>query len=287
MDKKTRLLWVLVAMCLVFFSPLRAQGHAKLNYTGSSTIGDLLLPEAAEAFAAKTGLRFDFIRSPGSGIGLEELLEGKALLAGVSRNLTHQETSSGLYYQIIGYDVMSIFVHESNPVESITFKQIGDIFIGRIKNWSELGWEDAPIVCITETLGGKRATMIAFRDLAMNGLPYTEDRVEVDKPIDQVARLRETKYGISVISRGAAGSGVKRLHIEGNYPTQANITSGQYLLSRPLLMVTKGPPEGEVREFIRFLLTQEGQELVAKKFAPIMDLSVSSNSKLGESGESE
>lgn len=239
---------------------------ADISYTGSSTIGEKIIPEAAEAFTKKTGIKFGSIESPGSGKGIAAVLDGRAELAGVSRPLDIIEKRQKLYYQIIGYDAIGVYVNKSNPVTNLTREQLKGIFTGEIKKWMEVGGKDAPITCITETLEDKRATMAEFKELAMDGAAYREDRVETGKPADQVAMLAREENGIASVSVAFAREEIKAVSIDNILPDPRHVRSGAYLISRPLLLVTKGLPKGEVKEFIDFMLSSEGQRIVAKNF---------------------
>lgn len=251
----------------IFVLPQLAQ--AEVSYTGSSTIGENIIPEAAEAFTKKTGIKFGSIENPGSGKGVAAVIDGRAQLAGASRPLTAKEKREKLYYQIIGYDAIGVYVHRDNPVKDLTKKQIKGIFTGKIKNWMEVGGNDAPIVCITETWGEKRATMIEFQKLAMDGAAYREDRVEVDKPRDQAAALAREENGIIGVSIAFDRPEIKAVSIDNIAPEPRNVRSGAYLISRPLLLVTKGLPKGDVKKFLDFMLSPEGQRIVAKNFVPV------------------
>jgi len=62
---------------------------------------------------------------------------------------------------------------------------------------------------------------------------------------------------------------VKAIAVDGTEPTEKNVQSGAYLISRPLLLVTKGVAKGEAKDFISFMLSSEGQAIVAKNFVPV------------------
>lgn len=261
--RKLLLLLAVWAVILPFIA------KAEVSYTGSSTIGEEIIPEAAKAFTRKTGIKFGSIENPGSGKGIQALLEGKTQLAGVSRSLTASEKAEKLNYQIIGYDAIAVFVHKNNPVKNVSKEQIKDIFTGKIKNWKQVGGKDAPIVCITEIWGQNRATMIEFQRLAMDGAEYTRDRKEVDKPIEQVAALIEEENGICNVTLAFKRPEVKALSVENVEPGINNVRSGSYLFSRPLILLTKGLPKGDVKKFIDFILSSEGQKIVEKHFVTV------------------
>jgi phosphate transport system substrate-binding protein len=197
------------------------------------------------------------------------VLSGKAQLAGVTRSLRLAEKQRPFYYRIIGYDAVHIFVHPDNPVSSLTKQQLKAIYTGRLTNWYEVGGPDASVVCITQIWGEKRAQMIEFQEDVMDRVPYRNDRKEVDRQSDQVAALLVEPYRITAVSSASARSGIKAVAIEGFLPEPDHVRSGAYLLSRPLLLVSQAPPTSEVKQFIDFMVTPQGQEIVARTFVPI------------------
>ena len=242
---------------------------AEVSYVGSSTIGDNIMPAAVEAFTRKTGIKFGSIATQGSGKGFELVVGGAAPLAGMSRGLSFVEKQQRIYYQTIGYDAVVVYVHGSNPVTHLSKVQLKGIFTGRIRNWKEVGGKDLPLVIITQIWGGQRAQMVEFRDQILQGAAYREDRVEVDRQSDQVAALLSDPGGITAVSLAVARTGITALAIEAFPPDARSVRSGAYLLSRPLLLVTPEHPDPDVRRFLEFMLSPEGQAIVARKFLPV------------------
>ena len=246
-----------------------ATAASELSYVGSSTIGDSIIPPAAEAFARKTGVKIGSIATQGSGQGLELVVRGAAPLAGVGRGLTFVEKQQRIYYQTIGYDAVAVYVHGTNPVTSLSKAALKDIYTGRIRNWKEVGGKDAPLVVITQIWGQKRAQMVEFRDQIMEGAAYREDRSEVDRQADQGAALLSEPRGITAVSLSVARPGIRAVAIEGFPPDPRSVRSGAYILSRPLLLVTPARPDPDARRFVEFMLGSEGQAIVALKFVPV------------------
>lgn len=272
-----RLRICLLATILVMLFTLPALAAGELRYSGSSTIGTgVLQAGAAQEFTAKTGIKFAAIEQPGSGKGIQALIEGKTPLAGASRPLKPEEKKEKLIGTIIGYDAIAVFVHKSNPVQSLTKEQLKGIFSGQIKNWKEVGGPDVPIAPNTEILTGKRATVEMFQEMVLDGAAYGKGFKEIDLPRDQIVDLAANPGGICSVSLGllAAVPGdvkgkVTPIAINSVEPTEKNVQSGAYLISRPLLLVTKGLPKGEVKEFLSFMLSAEGQAIVARNFVPV------------------
>lgn len=109
----------------------------------------------------------------------------------------------------------------------------------------------------------------------MDGANYGEFR-QVGLPRDQLLQLAKDANGICAVSLGLLASlpadvrkNIKVVSVNGIEPTERNVRSGDYAISRPLLLVTKGIPKGEQKEFIRFLLSPEGQEIISRNFIPV------------------
>ena len=107
------------ALALVL-SMLCGSAAAQIIYVASATIGENIIPEAAKAFTAKTGIALSRIETQGPDIGLEMVLRGEAQIAGITHSLTPEENRQHIYYRIIGYDAVGVYVHQANPVTSLT-----------------------------------------------------------------------------------------------------------------------------------------------------------------------
>ena len=272
-----RRLFFVMLIAMMLSLPQVVFSDDEISYSGSSTIGmSILEAGAVKAFEQKTGLKFKSIEQPGSGKGIKALLEGKVTVAGASRKLEAEEKKQNLIGTAIGYDAIAVFVNKKNPVNNLTKEQIKGIFTGKIKNWKEVGGKDAPIRVNTEIAGEKRATMLAFQEMAMDKAPYGTGFKEIDFPRDQIVEVAKDENGICSVSFGllAAVSAdlrnkVKAFNVGGIDPSDKNIQSGAYPISRPLLLVTNGLPKGNVKKFIDFMLSKEGQDIVNKNFVPV------------------
>jgi len=272
-----RRLFFVMLIAMMLSLPQVVFGDDEISYSGSSTIGmSILEAGAVKAFEQKTGLKFKSIEQPGSGKGIKALLEGKVTVAGVSRKLESEEKKQNLIGTVIGYDAIAVFVNKKNPVNNLTKEQIKGIFTGKIKNWKEVGGKDAPIRVNTEIAGEMRATRLAFQEMAMDKAPYGTGFKEIDFPRDQIVEVAKDENGICSVSFGllAAVSAdlrdkAKALNVGGIDPSDKNIQSGAYPISRPLLLVTNGLPKGNVKKFIDFMLSKEGQDIVNKNFVPV------------------
>lgn len=252
---------------------------ADITYSGSSTIGTgILSAGASAAFEKKTGKKLSSIEIPGSGKGIKALIEDKVMVAGASRPLKPEEKKEKLSSTTIGYDAVTVFVHKNNPVKNLNKDQLKGIFTGKIKNWKEVGGKDAPIVPNTEILDGKRATIEMFQEHVLDGAAHAKFK-QIDLPRDQIVEVAKDENGVCTVSLGLYATlpadikgKVRPISVNNTPPDDKNVRSGAYLISRPLNLVSKGVAKGEVKEFINFMLSPEGQAIVAKNFVPVRKL---------------
>ncbi|MCM2335064.1 MAG: phosphate ABC transporter substrate-binding protein [Anaeromyxobacteraceae bacterium] len=275
MNARSRIAALVAAALALPAVPLAADG---LRYSGSSTIGQSILEAAGakKAFEARSGITFASFEVPGSGKGIEALIAGKVNVAGASRPLKPAEKAAGVLGTVIGYDAVAVFVHKDNPVKDLSKEQLKAIFTGKIRNWKEVGGKDAPIAVNTEIQGAKRATMEMFNELVMDKAPYAAGFKEIDLPRDQIVEVARNPNGIGTPSLGLLAAvpadvraSVKAILVDGIGPTPEDIQSGAYLISRPLNLATMGPPKGDAKALVDFLLSPAGQAFVAKDFVPV------------------
>lgn len=240
---------------------------SQLTYEGSSTIGENIMPEAAEAFRSSTGIAIARIANSGSGAGFKALMDGKTAVAGISRDLKPVERERKPYYQIIGYDGIAVIVHDSNPVRALSRQQVKGIFTGTIKNWKEVGGPEASIAVITEIKSGGRATIAEFKEIALDGAEYGPG-TEIDKPADCARAVLSDPNSITHAALAFVVPGTHVVTYDGADPTPNNISSGAYALSRPLLLLSRTAPTGDAKKFFEFLLSPPGQQIVGKRFVP-------------------
>ncbi|MCM2276935.1 MAG: phosphate ABC transporter substrate-binding protein [Oligoflexia bacterium] len=243
-----------------------ASAVAGLTYEGSSTIADNIMPEMTKAFEAKAKIKFDKVGTLGSGKGFKAATDGTASIGGMSRGLNNEEKKKKPYYQVIGHDAIAVFVHSTNALGDLSKEQIKGIFTGKIKNWKEVGGKDAKINVVTEVVTGDRATLKEFKEMALDGEAYKPTK-QVDTAQDCVKAVAADPNAITNASFSFKDlDGVKIISVNKVEANAANIRSGNFPFSRPLLLLTKDMPTGDVKQFFDFVLSTDGQAIVAKKF---------------------
>lgn len=215
-----------------------------------------------ESFMAKypdVSVTAEFV---GSGAGVEAVVNGTADIGNASRNLTEEEKEKGVAENIVAIDGIAVVVDPANTVEDLSKQQLMDIYLGKVKNWSEVGGNNAPIVVVGREAGS--GTRSAFEELL--GI---EDQAAYSNELDStgavMAKVASTPGAIGYVSLDVVDDSVKALKLDGAEPTEENIKAGSYFLSRPFVMATKGSIEEQndvVKALFDYLQSDEGKELV-------------------------
>lgn len=246
--------------------PPPASAEEVLRYAGATTLQRSLMPEAARTFQADTGIRIQ-IEGGNTNPGIRALLAGEVDMAGAGRHLTAEEKSRGLVEHFIGWDVLAIVVQRTCPVEDLTLEQLRGIFSGEIRNWKDVGGRNEPIVVVTSPRGSGMRN--AVQEMILKEKAYTASEVVsgvVSQADQQVSIFQSaiTAVSLSMIDNAR----VKMLTVDGVAPTAANVAAGRYPLAKPLALVTRGQPKGQLQRFIAFATGPRGQTILAKQFVP-------------------
>jgi phosphate transport system substrate-binding protein len=246
----------------------RKSGARTFSYEGATTIGMNILPEAAALFRARTGVSFSRIGGAGADAGFKAAVEGRATFGGVARELTNEEKTRVGGYEVIGFDVLGVFVNAENPVEDLTRTNLKEIFTGRVTGWKEFEGPNRTIAVYSERLSGGRATLRAFRDMVLGSDQYGPVK-EREDATDCVREVAADKGGITASSMSFAIPGVRALSVDGSAPTSGAVRRGAYPLRRPLILVTRDAPAGDIKGFLAFMLAPEAQAIIGRRFVPV------------------
>lgn len=208
------------------------------------------------------------VHGGGSTAGIRAAYEGAAEIGSSSRDLKPEEKDLGLKEFKIAGDGIAVVVHPENAVEDLTVEQVRKIFSGEITNWKEVGGSDAKIGVVSREEGS--GTRGSFEDMVMKYEVAGEEReaeLTPDAAIqNSTGAVRATVAGdpnaIGYMSLGYVDESVKAVKIDGVEPTVDNILAGKYEIARPFLYLTKGEPEGVVKAYIDWVLSEEGQAII-------------------------
>ena len=200
----------------------------------------------------------------GSGAGIEAVTNGTADIGNSSRSLKDEEKAAGVVETVVAIDGIAVCVDPANEVADLTKEQLTNIYNGTITNWKEVGGADEPIIVIGREAGS--GTRGAFEELVdlKDACKYAN---ELDSTGAVIAKVASTPGAIGYASLDALDDSVKALSLEGVEATAENIKAGNYFLSRPFVMATKGEISEQndlVQAWFDFVLGDEGQQVASE-----------------------
>ena len=230
-----------------------------LSISGSTSVGPL-----AEKLAAKYEEKSDIkieINQIGSSAGITNAINGVSEIGMSSRDLKEEETAS-LTEDIIAYDGIVIVTHPTNKVKNLTMEQVKQIFTGEVTNWKELGGDDMEIVVVSrEDSYGSRDAFQEIVDYSSGELVRSAIVASGNGNIKTTVAMN--KHAVGFISFEYIDESISTVDINGVEATAENVLQDKYSLSRPFLFVHKEENlSQEGQQFIDFILSSEGQEIV-------------------------
>ena len=234
-----------------------------ISMVGSTSM-EKLANALSEAFMEKypdVTVTAEFV---GSGAGVEAVTNGTADIGNSSRSLKDEEKAAGVVENVVAIDGIAVCVDPANEVANLTKEQLTNIYNGTVTNWKEVGGVDEPIIVIGREAGS--GTRGAFEELVdlKDACKYAN---ELDSTGAVIAKVASTPGAIGYASLDALDDSVKALSLEGVEATAENIKAGNYFLSRPFVMATKGEISEQndlVQAWFDFVLGDEGQQIASE-----------------------
>lgn len=267
--KKIKIAAILLVVMTVGFSFTTLN---KVTVKGSDTMV-ILSQKWAEVYMKKNPGASIQVTGGGSGVGLAALINGSTDIANSSRPIKSSEVEKlKARYNTLGVEIpcakdgLSVYLNKANPVASLTIKQIGQIFSGKITNWKEVGGPDASI-----KLYGRESSSGTFGFFKDNVVKtdFSPSCQTLPGTAAIVNAVKKDKYSIGY-GGAAYAEGVKDCAVKKDdkspavLPTAATIKNHTYPITRYLYMYLKSKPTGEIKAFVDWILSSEGQRLVVE-----------------------
>ena len=244
------------------------QQNTSLLWGGCGITKKAFMAELAKAYERKTGIKVN-LQGGGATKGIRNAMKGQIDIGGACRPIIEGHPQERNAYQVpVAWDALVVIVHPKNPVDSITVKELQDIYLGKVKNWKQLGGWDKPIELYIRRgkISGVGRTLreLVFANFDQT-FPGAKHIVKSSGPLEKGIQQNMLGIGTTGIS-SAKRRKVKILQLNGKSPSYENIKSGSYVLYRPLYLVTKGKGSSDkkVKDFITFALSREGREVIKK-----------------------
>jgi phosphate transport system substrate-binding protein len=231
-----------------------------LVLTGSTSMSDVTIALAEEFMAMHPDVTVS-VGGNGSGEGPTAVNDGTANIGMLSRNLKDSENPDAYDKYIIGYDGIAVIVNPESQVTDLTLEQITKIFLGEITNWKDVGGTDAPIQVVgREAASGTRG---AFEELVgiEDNAAYMEEQNSTGNVKQSVA---SNPNAIGYVSISAVDETVSAVIIDGVVLSEATVKSGEYVLQRPFVMITKiNSTDSLAKAFMDFVYSDAGMKIIA------------------------
>ncbi len=256
-------------------------GSRVIQNKGSDT-----LVNVAQAWSENYTATVVAVTGGGSGTGISAMIDGNVDIANASRAMKPKEIEAAKangvtpVKHVVGFDALAIYVHLDNPIETITLDQLKRIYGegGDILKWSDFGvkMEGKADEIIRISRQNNSGTYAYFKKsvLGKEG-EYKLGSLDMHGSKDVVESVMEIPGSIGYSGLAYATDHVKLVpvvNLDGNavIPTVATAVDGSYPIARPLLMYTAGEPEGAIKDYLDWILSAEGQKIIADKgYAPV------------------
>ena len=246
---------------------------ANITIKGSDTMV-LLGQRWAEQYMAKVPGTAIQVTGGGSGTGISALINGTTDICQASRSMSEAEKNSlRERYKTPGEEIpvardgLSVYVNAANSVKTLNMEQLRLIFTGKVTNWKEVGGKDAKIILYSRE--NSSGTYVFFKEHVLKNANYAQRAQSMPGTAAVVNAVSKEKNGIGY-GGAAYAKGIKVVPIKKDdssaaiTPDLAHVQDGSYPLSRPLFFYTRNQPAGEIKTFIDWVLSKEGQDIVTK-----------------------
>lgn len=244
----------------------------RITVKGSDTM--LVLNQRwAEAYAEVNPSVSVAVTGGGSGIGIQALIDGVADICASSRPMRQSEVDRArsrgvLVHEIpVAIDGLAMVVNASNPVPSLTLDQVQRIYTGEITHWRQVGGPNLPIIAYSRD--SHSGTYDFFQQHVLRHRHWGKGVRFVSSTVEGAREVARTSGGIAYggVAYFKDNPRLKILPIaprEGAPPIppdEQHVRSRRYPIWRYLYFYTSGKPRGAVADFIRWVLSPEGQRI--------------------------
>ncbi len=248
--------------------------HDYISIKGSDTMVHLTSAWAENYMSNHSGSQIS-VTGGGSGTGIAALLNGTTDICAASRKIREKEVELGGQKGIkieefaVAMDGIALIVNPANPVGALSLAQIRGIFTGAYKNWQEVGGSDTPIIVLSRE--SSSGTFVFFQEHVLDRADYTANARLLPGTSALVQAVSADAGAIAYVGMGFiadAGQAIKVVNVgktesdEAVDPTEQTVRAGEYPIARPLYLYVNGAPQGLVKDFIDFCLSDDGQRIV-------------------------
>jgi phosphate transport system substrate-binding protein len=285
--------WMLIVALLApgILLPTSVTARSEIQNKGSDTLVNVA-QAWAEAYQQVNPDVAVAVSGGGSGTGIAALINGTVDIANASRQMKDKEIKMAeerghhAVEHIVGYDALAVFLNSANPIDELTFEQLSDIFGrgGKATKWTDLGIEvpgckDQQIVVVSRQ--NNSGTYAYFKETVLGKKgKFRQGTLDMHGSKDVVDLVEKTPCAIGYSGLAYATSHLKMACISANngdecvMPSEETASDRSYPIARPLFMYTSGEPQGHIKEYMDWVMSDTGQCIIMKKgYAPARSVS--------------
>ena len=266
-------------------------GRALIQNKGSDTLVNVA-QAWAEAYKEVAPNVAVAVTGGGSGTGISAMINGTVDIANASRMMKDQEIEAARangvepVEWVVGFDALAVFVHPNNPAAGFTLEALADIYGegGTTETWNQLGLtipgcDSNEIVRVSRQ--NNSGTYVYFQEAVLGKTrDFKMGSRDMHGSKDVVDLVENTPCAIGYSGLAYANEHVKMPCVsvdEGGdcvAPSSDTAVDGTYPIARPLMMYTAGQPEGTIKDYLDWILSDAGQCIIADKgYAPVRAIS--------------
>lgn len=269
-------------------SEAKAEGEPEATVTtilnkGSDTLVNLALAWA-EAYTAEHPEVSISVTGGGTGTGIAALINGTVDLANASREMKEEEIADAVkngvdpVQHVVARDAIAVVVNPKNPVNELTIQQISDIYTEKITNWSEVGGEDGPIVLLSRE--SNSGTYVYFLENVIrmgekSDLLFSPNTLLMPSSQGISEEVRQNPNAIGYDGLGYVTPDQKTIAVasdaQGPYvlPSVETVNDKSYPIARPLYIYSNGQPQGVLKAYLDWVLTDGQEQVLDLGFVPL------------------
>ena len=264
---------LLAGLLLLALAPISSAVAGMVTMKGSDTMV-ILGQRWAEEYMKKHPETVIQVTGGGSGTGISALINGTTDICQSSRSMKPAEKEKLRdRYNNPGVEIptardgLAVYVNAQSPLTELTLDQLKGIFTGKITSWKDLGGPDAKIIPYSRE--NSSGTYVFFKEHVLQGADFTPRAQTMQGTAAVVNAVGKEKFGIGY-GGAAYAKGIKIIKVKKDAgspaiaPDKATVTNGTYALARPLFFYLRAKAAGDIKGFIDWVLSAEGQAIVEK-----------------------
>jgi phosphate transport system substrate-binding protein len=237
-----------------------------------------LILQLAEAFKQKTGIEVQ-VTPNGNKLAMGQLINGEIDIADCCKPAEKlaqtipsvKDNLDKLTSYEIAKDALAVVVHPDNPITELSYEDLKSIYSGNATNWKDFGWETGGEITFCRIDPKyESGSALLFQEMTIGVENEFGDKGILAPSDNEMPQLVGKFSGmVGYCPLGKSPEGVKKISINGIEPTKENVKNDKYKLVTRYYLITTGEPKKEVKQFIDFVLSDEGQGIVNKDFISI------------------